>query len=89
MAARKPTKLNAPATATAIQLGQNGTSTPFMMTDHPITIRSNWKSVIRAKMVAATVQKVLIVIECPYLGARLGRNKLAHSAFARSSVSSA
>ena len=29
MAARKPTKLNAPATVTAIQLTRNGTSTPF------------------------------------------------------------
>jgi hypothetical protein len=35
MAARKPTKLNAPATVTAIQLAQNGTSTPFKVTDHP------------------------------------------------------
>jgi len=35
MAARKPTKLNAPATVTAIQLTQNGTSTPFKVTDHP------------------------------------------------------
>jgi hypothetical protein len=34
MAARKPTKLNAPATVTAIQLAQNGTSTPFKVTDH-------------------------------------------------------
>src|SRR6266702_2280430 len=35
MTARKPTKLNAPATVTAIQLAHNGTSTPFKVTDHP------------------------------------------------------
>jgi hypothetical protein len=35
MAARKPTKLNAPATMTAIQFAQNGTSTPSKVTDHP------------------------------------------------------
>src|SRR5882672_5514638 len=62
MAARKPTKLNAPATMTAIQLAQNGTSTPFKVTDHPITIRINCRSAIRAKMAAASVQKVLMVI---------------------------
>src|SRR5260370_30708307 len=62
MAARKPTKLNAPATVTAIQLAQNGTSTPFKVTDDPITIRINCRSVIRAKMAAASVQKVLMVI---------------------------
>ncbi|KRR13336.1 hypothetical protein CQ12_09365 [Bradyrhizobium jicamae] len=62
MAARKPTKLNAPATATAIQLAQKGTSTPFKVTDHPITIRINCKSAISAKMAAASVQKVLMVI---------------------------
>jgi len=62
MAARKPTKLNPPATTTAIQLAQNGTSTPFKVTDHPITIRINCRSAIRAKMAAASVQKVLIVI---------------------------
>src|SRR5436190_24381158 len=62
MAARKPTKLNAPATVTAIQLAQNGTSTPFKVTDHPITIRINCRSAIRAKMAAASVQKILMVI---------------------------
>src|SRR4029077_16090750 len=62
MAARKPAKLNAPATVTAIQLAQIGTSTPFRVTDHPITIRINCRSAIRAKMAAASVQKVLMVI---------------------------
>jgi hypothetical protein len=62
MAVRKPTKLNAPATVTAIQLAQNGTSTPFKVTDHTITIRINCRSAIRAKMAAASVQKVLMVI---------------------------
>src|SRR3954447_12829621 len=62
MAARKPTTLSAPATVTAIQLAQNGTSTPFKVTDHPIAIRINCRSAIRAKMVAASVQKVLVVI---------------------------
>src|SRR5882724_8662678 len=62
MAARKPTKLNAPATVTATQLAQNGTSTPFKVTDHPITTRINCRSAIRAKMAAASLQKVLVVI---------------------------
>jgi hypothetical protein len=62
MAARKPTKLNAPATVTAIQLAQNGTSTPFKVTDYPITIRINCRSAIRAKMAAAGVQKALMPI---------------------------
>src|SRR5712664_2071432 len=62
MAARKPTKLNAPATVMAIQLAQNGTSTPFKVTDHPITIRINCRSAISAKMAAASAQKVLVVI---------------------------
>ena len=35
MAARKPAKLSAPATVTAIQLAQNGTSTPFKVTGPP------------------------------------------------------
>src|SRR5450432_4140833 len=43
-------------------LAQNGTSTPFKVTDHPITIRINCKSAIRAKMAAASVQNVLMVI---------------------------
>src|SRR5262245_45123293 len=47
---------------TAIQLAQNGTSAPFKVTDHPITIRINCRSAIRAKMAAASVQKVLVVI---------------------------
>src|SRR6266849_4343442 len=51
-----------PATVTAIQLAQNGTSTPFKVTDHPITIRINCRSAIRAKMAAASAQKVLMVI---------------------------
>jgi hypothetical protein len=59
MAARKPTKAQRAATMTAIQLAQNGTSTPFKVTDHPITIRINCRSAIRAKMAAASVQKVL------------------------------
>src|SRR3954467_8263135 len=63
MAARKPTKLSAPATITAIQLAQNGTSTPFKVTDHPITIRINCRSAISAKMAAASAQKVLVVID--------------------------
>src|SRR5215475_6661857 len=62
MAARKPMKLNAPATVTAIQLAQNGISTPFKVTDHPITILINCRRAIRAKMAAASVQNVLIVI---------------------------
>src|SRR5262249_2454818 len=61
-AARKPMKLNAPATVTAIQLAQNGISTPFKVTDHPITILINCRRAIRAKMAAASVQNVLIVI---------------------------
>src|SRR6266704_3617803 len=55
-------RLNAPATATAIQLAQNGTSTPLKVTDHPITIRSKCRSATRAKMPAASVQKVLVGI---------------------------
>src|ERR1700736_6042167 len=55
-------RLNAPATATAIQLAQNGTSPPFKVTDHPITIRSNCRSATRAKMPAASVQEVLMGI---------------------------
>jgi hypothetical protein len=54
--------LKAPATVTAIQLAQNGTSTPFKVTDYPNTIRINCRSAIRAKMAAASVQKVLTVI---------------------------
>jgi hypothetical protein len=61
MAARKPTKLNAPATMTAIQLAQNGTSMPFKVTDHPMKIRSSCRSAISAKMAAASVQKDLVV----------------------------
>src|SRR5437762_12144194 len=83
MAARKPTTLNAPATVTAIQLAQNGTSTPFKVTDHPITIRINCRSAIRAKMAAASVQKVLMVIArlrwhtrtCSSPAAKMGRGR--------------
>src|SRR5215207_6433933 len=83
MAARKPTKLNAPATTTAIQLAQNGTSMPFKATVHPITIRINCRSAIRAKMAAASVQKVLMVIAhlrwptgtCSFPEAKKGRNR--------------
>jgi hypothetical protein len=60
VAAWKPRKLNAPATMTAIQLAQNGTSKPFKVTDHPIAILINCRSAIKAKMAAASVQKVLV-----------------------------
>jgi hypothetical protein len=83
MAARKPAKLSAPATATAIQLAQNGTSTPFKVTDHPIAIRINCRSAIRAKMAAASVQKVLVVIAhlrwparmCSSPASKMGRDR--------------
>ena len=76
-------KLNAAATMTAIQLAQNGTSTPFKVTDHPITIRINCRSAIRAKMAAASVQKVLMVIAdlrgptrtCSSPAAKMGRDR--------------
>src|SRR5690349_2531494 len=83
MAVRKPTRLNAPATMTAIQLAQNGTSTPFKVTDHPIAIRTNCSSAMSAKMAAASVQKVLMVIAglrwhttiCPSPAAKMGRDR--------------
>ena len=61
VALRKPTRLNAHATMTAIQLAQNGITTPFKVTDHSMKIRSSCRSVISAKMAAASMQKDLVV----------------------------
>jgi len=61
VALRKPTRLNAHATMTAIQLAQNGITTPFKVTGHSMNIRSSCRSAISAKMAAASMQKDLVV----------------------------